>query len=194
MTETVRQICTRAARKTGDSSEGQKTPVAYDMSVLRDALTAWYLSAVEVGTFGALTDVYKSDDYTAKENERVRMDAAITVTLPTTVIDRFSGCTRPPIDLSPVVVTYPTVDGYPQYNLYDAMLGAWVRLDGLGLDDAAPLSQRGPDGLASVVAVLVMEERGMEPGPLLLSRAARFRLSLAARHGAERQAVRGDYF
>lgn len=194
MSETVRQICTRAARKVGASSEGQIAPKDYDMGVLKDTLTAWYLSAVDAGTFGALRDIAKTANYTAKENERIRKDAAVTITLPTTITDRCTGRTRTPYDLTPIVVTYPTQDGFPQYNLYDASLGSWVRLDTLTLDSVAPLSGRSADGLASVVAVLVMEERGMEPGPLTLSRAARFRLSLAAKHGVTREAVASQYY
>lgn len=194
MTETVRQVCTRAARKIGASSEGQIAPVAYDIVVLKDILTSWYMASVDAGTFGALTDISKAEDYTANENERIRLDAAVTITLPTIIAGLCEPQPRTPHDLSQVVVTYPGQDGYPQYNLYDASQGAWVRLDGLGLDDAAPLSGRGADGLASVIAVLVMEERGIEPGPLTLSRAARFRLSLSSRHGAERVPVAHTFY
>lgn len=194
MTETVRQICTRAARKVAAAEEGRPAPEAYDMAVLKDILTAWYVSAVDAGTFGALTDIAKAVNYTAKENERIRKDAAVTITLPTTITGPCEPEPRTPHDLSQVVVTYPGQTGYPQYNLYDASLGAWVRLDSLTLESPAPLSGRSPDGLASVVAVLVAEERGLEPGPLTTSRAARFRLSLAARHGAQRQAVAHTFY
>ncbi len=194
MSETVRQICTRAARKIGASNEGRQSPAPYDIEVLADYLIGWYPQALEEGTFGRLNDVYESADYTAEEFDRVRKDAAITVTIPDTIDDAVTGETRVPLDLAPIVVTYPGETGYPQLHLYDATEGDWVRLDGLTLESTAPLSSRSPDGLACVVAMGIMEERGQEPGPATQRSAGRFLAGLSQRNASARRTVDYEYF
>lgn len=190
MTETVRQIVTRAARKIGAANEGQPSPAPYDADVLKQALLDWYLTAIDAGTFGALKPVSVSADYTAKENERIANISGgdITITLPVTVTDRWTCKPRAPRDGAVVQVSGDTT------WLYDSALGDWVDLGALTLESAAPLSGRSADGLASVVAVLVMEERGLEAGAQTVARAARFRMALAADHGVRREPVRHDFF
>lgn len=194
MTETVRQILTRAARKIGQATEGQPAPTAYDMDNLLGTLQAWYESSINGGLFGQLVDVFKDEAYTAVEFDRVRKDAAVTITIPDTITDPDTGEERAPLDLCPIVVTYPGQADYPQLNVYDADVGDWVRLDGLTLDSDAPLSGRGANGLAALVAALAMEEQGLQPGRVTVSQALGFRMNIASRHGSARRAVDYEYF
>lgn len=194
MTETVRQILTRAARKIGQATEGQPAPVPWDMDGLLEILQAWYESSMNGGLFGQLVDVFKDEAYTAAEFDRVRKDAAVTITLPDTITDADTGEERAPLDLCPIVVTYPGQADYPQLNVYDADVGDWVRLDGLTLDSVAPLSGRGANGLAAIVAALKIEDHGLEPGRVMTSQALGFRMNIASRHGSVRRAVDYEYF
>lgn len=194
MSETVRQVLTRAARKVGASSEGQIAPNAYDIGVLKDVLFDWYRTAIDAGTFGELKNVAVQAAYTAGENQRISdvSGASVVITLPATItdVDPETGMTRPRAPRDASVVQIAGGNSF----LYDLAQGAWVNLDTLTLDSPAPLSAKGADGLAAVVAVLVMEERGLEPGALTVSRAARFRLALASRHSQPRQAVAHTFY
>lgn len=194
MTETVREVLTRAARKVALASEGKVAPEAYDIENLKDILFAWYEGSINGGLFGALVDVAKDAAYTAEEFERVRKDAAVTITIPDTITDDETGEDRPPLDLCPIVVTYPGQAGYPQLHIYDADIGDWTRLDTLTLDSDAPLSGRGADGLACVVAVQAMEEYGFAPGRLTIARAARFRFALLTRFASARRPVAYEFY
>lgn len=185
---TCREVITDAARKVGEVSEGRPAPTSYTSDNLLAILQDWYLQSVNSGMFGRLNEVLATVDYTAKEFDRVKAADGVTVTLPETITH--GGLARAPMDLALVVV----VGTAPAYHLYDANLGAWVRLDGLTLDVEAPLSQRGRDGLASLLAAEVIEDYGQPPGAVLMGRAGRFLATISARDASQRRDVDYEYF
>jgi hypothetical protein len=185
---TCREIITDAARKVGEVSEGRPAPTSYTADNFLAVLQAWYEQSVNTGLFGRLNDVLVSADYTAKEFDRITLDGAPTITYPSTITD--CGTTRSPLDLALIV----TAGASPEYRLWDANLASWVRLDGLTLDSVAPLSLRGRDGLASLLAAMVIEDYGEEPRPILTGRAGRFLSTISARDGSQRRDVDYEYF
>ncbi len=184
---TCREVITDAARKVGEVSEGRPAPTSYTADNLLAILQAWYEQSVNTGMFGRLNDVLATVDYTAKEFDRIKASDGVTVTIP----DTFSDCgrARPPLDLALVVIAGAS----PEYHLYDSNVGDWVRLDGLTLDSLAPLSLRGRDGLASVLAAMVLEDYGQEPGPIIMARAGRFITTISQRDASQRREVDYEY-
>lgn len=189
---TCREIITSALRKIGGVSEGQPAPVPYDAQVALETLQGWYIGAVNQGVFGRLNDVLVEDDYEVEEFDRVTVTsgAPLTITFPATVDD--CGTERSPVDLCPVVVANNDTTTGTQSYLYDANVSAWVALDDLGLDDEAPLSNRGSEGLACLLAVALAEGRGKTVGPITSGRAATFVATLTARGGSQRRTVGYD--
>lgn len=190
---TCRDIITSAMRKlrqlpSGDSASADEADDGLT------ALQAMYLSWVGQGLFGRLTDVIKDAAYTAEEWERVRKDAAVTITIPDTITDDATGDERAPYDLALIEVIYPT-DGTRQISLYDANLGVWVRLDSLTLDSDAPLSGRGEHGLACALATYWADEFGIElVGPATARSATNFRLQLSYKVGVQRRSNQAVYY
>lgn len=191
---TVRAIINAALRKVGVVNEGQAAAPDYDAANGLEVLQAWYDGAMAAGLFGRLTDVVSEVDYTAKEFERITNtgDADIVVTLPATVADALTGETRVPLDLAPVVVVYP--GAAPQNYVYDGIVGDWVLLTALTLDDAAPFSQRGSDGLACLLAVQMADEYGYPVGQVTVGRATRFLTTLNQRNGSQRRNADHEFF
>lgn len=186
---TVRRVATAAARKIGVSSEGQPTLQPYDMDVGLEILSGIYDHMMATGDFGRLTDVKVEADYTAKEFERITNTTAtdVTITLPATIEDVcVEGDERIPYDLCPVVVVDPTT-GVPSNYIYDAIVGDWVALFDLTLDSEAPLSTRGMDNLACVLAAAWADERGGQVGELTRARAATFFSTIRQRNGSDRR-------
>lgn len=121
------------------------------LAVLQDLYVTW----VDKGRFGALTEVIATADYTAGENERIRADGH-TITFPLNITDADTGLNRAPNDLALVVVI--TAGQEPVRKIYDANRGEWVSLTGLTANGEAPLSSRGQDGLAACLAVQIADE------------------------------------
>lgn len=171
---TVRDIATRAARWVA-LVDGQ---VPLDASIASQALFALQALYGDLITRGAdLTDVYKSADYTANENERVTNSTSITVTLPSTITDVDTQTTRPPRDFSTVVVVGST----PATYVYDANLAAWVHIEGLTLNSAAPWSAFLGQSLAAMLAVFMAEEGGLVVPPACATMAGEGRNRIIAR-------------
>jgi hypothetical protein len=191
---TVRQIVTAALRKVGVVSEGQPAPTAYDAQNALEVLQGWYDASMASGLFGRLEDVIVDDDYEAKEFERVTNTSAsaISVTLPLTITDDPNSAERVPLDLCPVVVIDPGED--PLNYIYDGIVGDWISLNDLTLDSVAPLSQRGRDGLSSVLAVKISEEFGYTVGPATLGSAQKFLTTIAERRNSPRVTTEGSYY
>jgi hypothetical protein len=189
---TCQQIITSALRKIGVVNEGAPTPNPYDAQVALGVLQGWYFTAMAQGVFGRLTDVTVEDDYEADEFERILniSDGDVTITLPETIDD--CGTTRAPVDLCPVVVVDPGVE--PLNYVYDALVGDWVSLNGLALTDEAPLSSRGPDNFACVLAIAIAEERGQEIGGITAARAAAFVAALTHRNASQRRDVDYEFY
>lgn len=207
MVETVRDIATKAARKLGILRAGGELKAA-DAQDMLASLTSFYQECVNVGTFGRVSDVPISAAYTgtAGVNQHINVLTAdtVTITLPKTVpyyywdtwmpcrdygwglnvpLGGDTGANVPP-DKSVVRITSEFNAGRASY-VYDGTVQRWMRFDNLELEDEAPLSARGADGLAAVLAERVADEFGQETlSPLTMRAANRYRVALVTHHGS----------
>jgi hypothetical protein len=164
---TVRDIITTAMRRARIIGLG-RAPKAAEADDGLVALQGYYDGLFAHGPFSALADVYTTENYTAKENERIVADGA-TITIPDTLEEG----TRTPKDLSAVIVITDTT----QRN-YVFSLGRWEACDALTLDSEAPLSKRDKEGLACALAVDLAESYAQAVGPRVMEKASRFNSSL----------------
>lgn len=112
------------------------------------ALQSFYDQLVTGGMFGTLRDFYKTDEYEAKEGERITAPAGVTITFPETLSDNDNGGDRVPRDLACIETI---IDGARTVKIWDRT--GWVDLLGLDLNDTAPLAERNAFGLAAALAV-----------------------------------------
>lgn len=201
---TCRAVAASALRKIGKAGGGRE-PRQADLDTAMDVLRGLYRQLITVGAFGRLIDVIPTTDYVARENERVfRSNSGCTkVDLPLTVdasrdlgdpLDYGSrwvppgdelAHARPPRDCSVVEV----VDGFTGVEtqfIYDGQAKKWQGLHDLLPDSRAPLADRDPDGLASLLAAQINDEFGGGIGALTLRAAAEFRSALAHRYSHSR--------
>lgn len=166
---------------------------------------------------GPLTDVDVTADYTAGENERVRVQEGYTVTvsLPNSVASSGSspsdyGFTRSP---TPATGYADPADGYVRRQprdgsrieivgttqdlyFYRSDINTWASVYDLTLDSTLPLSARyvGPFG-ALVAQRMIDRWPGLfEPTPSLARRIARANSAMMVRPGTARDPVVGEYF
>ena len=159
-----RDIVTTAMQKAGLLAIGE-TPTADEGAAGLDELQAMYDDLVFTGQFGELTDVYKTEDYTAKEFERIFANDA-TITLPDTIDE--GGDIRKPKDLSVIVINETTWRMF----VWD---GSWVEMSNLTLDTDAPLATRNKQGLACYLATLFVDAFGGEVSLTTMQRGYRFK-------------------
>jgi len=183
---TCRDIITRALRKARVYAAGEE-PSAEDMADGLDELQNLYEQWGSGGMFGRLSDVHTNADYEASPGERVVLTEDATVTIPETIYD--DGSDYPPYDLSFIEVIAP--DSVTRY-LYSG--GRWVEIGALGLDDEAPLANRGRGGLAACLALAYAEEFGAEVGPGVARQAAAFKTALSLKMGSDAARTAPDYF
>lgn len=173
---TVRDIVTRALRMTG-VIDREDDPTAAElrdgMTVLQTLYDGWLTG----GMFGRLTDVYESGSYEAEEGQRVFLDSG-TLTLPTLIDNE-----RKPRDL--VAIEAFVTGGARTAYIWDRT--AWVQINDLDDDAAAPLADRGSNGLAACVAVAYVEEFGGQVGPGTLMQCRNFKMALSYKFGSERE-------
>lgn len=205
MVETCGDIGTKALKKLGVLRAGGEMKAA-DAADMLASLTSQYMEWVAGGTFGRVynTPVSSASTITATPNQHVNIlvDGAVTVELPMTVDWCYWQNWRPcrdygwglsvpfggddgrnvPRDKAVVMVTDQYKTTRATY-VYDGTVQRWMRIDGLTLTDEAPLSARGPDGLASVVAMRMADEYGIQPGPSIITAANRYKLALVSNHG-----------
>ena len=160
---TCRDIITTALRKARQIASGE-TPSDDEAADGMAVMQGMYLGMVDGATFGQFTDVIPTEDYEALEGDRVRNDDAFTITIPTTYEDS-DGIDRTPRDLSIIEVWTGSAR---QISVYDATVGAWLRLDSLTLDAVAPFATRNPDGLACALSMYLAEEYGAQVGPMTM--------------------------
>jgi hypothetical protein len=186
MATTCRDIVHLALRKIGVLRAG-KNPTAGEAADVLASLQGFYN---DYATTIGLTDVLVTEDYEAKEFERVFADAAsnVTITIPETIEDADTGDDRQPKDLALIVVAIGQAGQEVRY-LYDGNAGAWVSLNGLTLASNAPLASRGSDGLACCLAELIADEFGGVVGPVTMRSAARFRSGLTHRFSTAHDAA-----
>jgi hypothetical protein len=181
-------------------------PTTAELSDGLAALQSLYDAMVSAGSFGRLNDIVVTADYTAQEFDRIFVDtaSAVTVTVPDT-FDRTcmdppttandpSASTRPPRDLSAIVIN--TIDTTErEVYVSDAHIGQWVNVLALGLNDIAPLSLRNTDGLACRLAMVVAADYSdRNVNPLTLDGANRFLSELTHRAGSPRYETQVDAF
>jgi hypothetical protein len=208
---TCRAIVNGALRKLGKLAAGREARDA-DRDDALEALRGLYRFLITSGAFGRLKDVVPTGaTYTAGENERIfrNDDATLSVTLPEIVrrdcsprpYDDECACPsgdvatdmRPPRD-GAVVVVSDAFTGVTVHYIYDGQLRLWQSIDGLDVDDAAPLSTRDAEGLKALLATRLVDEFGGAIGPATVQLAGMFQANLTTRFSAPREMSHTEYF
>lgn len=204
MASTVRDVGTLALKKLGVLRAGGEMK-APDGESARASLQSYLMGCVNAGTFGRVGKVVVStaQAVTAAYNQHVNATVGgVTVDLPETMDACFwenfepygdygwpwcspyygdSGVTTPR-DKSVVMVTSTENDDRLVY-VFDATVQRWMRLDNLTLNAEAPLSARDVDGLASVLAVRLSDEYGIDPRAATVLAASRYKMALVSAYG-----------
>lgn len=205
MVETCGDIGTKALKKLGVLRAGGEMTAA-DAADMLASLSSQYIEWVTGGTFGRVynTPVSSSGTVTASPNQHINIltPDEVTVDLPATVEWFYWENWRPcrdygwglsipfggsdglnvPRDKAVVMVTDQYGATRATY-VYDGTVQRWMRVDSLTLTDEAPLSARGPDGLAAVMAMRVADDYGLTPGQATIMAANRYKLALVSNHG-----------
>lgn len=182
---TCRTIITRGlqmARVVGIGRDPRAAESELGLETMQGMYDAMFAGAM----FGRLTDVYKSENYTAKEGERIYNDGA-TITIPTTITD--DGDERAPRDLSAIVVI---ASGLPTNRVYSN--GAWRNCSALSLDSDAPFAERDAIGLSALLATDLAGAFGQELPPMWRMRGLQFKGSLSYKLGSTQPEREGVYF
>jgi hypothetical protein len=191
---TCLEIITSAYRKAG-VMDAAGTLSASDGQVGLELLQEVYLDILAKGFLGRLNEVNVTDDYEALEFDRVLVttEDAVTVTIPLTYEDADTGEVRAPKDYAVVTVSDGLSDARQLY-IFDAIYGAWSRVDELALDDYAPLSGRFPAGLRAHVAIKRAAEDGLPMSAGIVRDAATMNLALANRFDGPSRPVEVEFF
>jgi hypothetical protein len=166
-------------------------PVADESALGLSLFQDLWRDAVELGAFGAVTEVLASADYTASEGERV-FSAGFTITLPTTITDCSTGQARRPRDMAMIQGVNAGSD--PQISLYDAHVGAWVRVDGLDFPTACPFGARYRHGLKCALAYRMAASLQRPPAQSTVGYAAGLASVFSRKPSAPRRTVQSEYF
>lgn len=192
---TCSDIIKGAFRRSGmsrDVDEVRPREMDRGLQVLQDV----YMGLVASGAFGRFNDVLVTDDYDAKEQDRilVNTEASVTISYPQTVEDDSAeGGYRPPLDGSAIITT----DVYSTdivAHVYDATYAAWTPIEGLALASYAPLSSRYRAALEARLAVRLCEENGIAVTPELRRQEGQGILALLSRYDAPRRDLEANYF
>jgi hypothetical protein len=190
---TARAIITRAMRKLRLLAAGgvpTANEAADGLAVLQGIYDGWTTN----GTFGPLSQLLGSESpYVGDVIAWGTPDGETDIELPTRLQDARTGETVPPPDLSYAEVVKES-DNTRRAFVWDARWGGWRRIDSIGLDSDAPLSGRGAEGLAALLALHMAEEFGAQVGPVVLREAGSFQRSLAASPGEAPTATQAVYF
>lgn len=201
-------IIKRALRKLRVLGGGRE-PEADQAEDAMQSLQSLIVETVGTGGIGRLNDVIASVDYTAREFDRIRCDAAgLTITLPITITPQmwtaydYGWCQdygwrmwtkpRPPFDRCPVVVIDNS--GNETTSLYCAYQGKWVAINSLGLKDPFPFPSYLEDGFAAMLAEAVADEYGRAPGPITMRQSNRARYMLSYKMDSQRRTTRVQHF
>ena len=129
---------------------------------------------------GVWREVAVTAAYTAREGDRCTVTSPGAVTLPTTVTDCETGCTRPPLDLAKVQIIGSV--GNAGLWLYSATKGAWGQADSLELKSELPFGPEDDDGIAAILGVNMQDEYSENPlGDRTIALAQQFARSVRAR-------------
>jgi hypothetical protein len=210
----IRDIVKGAMKKLSVLPMGRDPTAAQGEDALLQ-LQDLYRELVGLGVFGRLNDVLvQTDTYDANENERVVCDnpTGVTVALPEIITSNGSNALppydpcacdygrgscetlpRPPRDGTAIVVVDVFSD-CEEYYVYDANRAFWVRLDGLTLDDKAPLANRYANGLMAKLALRLASSFGRQPTPLLIGEVNSFHYEISHKADRSRRPVVAEYF
>jgi hypothetical protein len=165
--------------------------ISDDLEVAMARLQGMVMAVAEARGPWSVVDV--TADYTAGEDERVRVQAGavITVTLPNTVDDGVGG-QRAPRDGARVDI----VGQSRAMSIYRSDTNSWITATDLGVDDDLPFNGAYHWGLAAMLAVdLANAWPGRaSPTALTLARAAEAKAQLATTVGVPRAVVAAEYF
>lgn len=177
-----RDLIVKSARKLGLIRAGGTMSDA-DAADFLASLESQYAEWITQGAFGPIRPVIQTTDATAGLNQHLNNigDTPLTVTLPTSVSDWWIDSIVP-YDCSVVQVTSLQPDR--QTYIYDGTVQRWMQIGTLTLEDEAPLSARGSDGLASILAVRLADEYGSDLlSPITLRQANAYKIALVTRPG-----------
>lgn len=207
MPHSVRDVCTLALRKLGVLRAGG-TPTSADAETARLSLESWYAEAITQGTFGRVYNVVVATPQTVTPYPNMHVSATtddVIVDLPQTVPADYWWTYQPcrdygwgkfvplggdpevivPRDKAIVQVTSSTNNTRLTY-IFDRTNQRWMRTDTIALEDEAPLSARGIDGLASLLAMRMTEYFGPELlSPITQQSANRYKVALVTNYGNE---------
>jgi hypothetical protein len=182
----------KRARISGDLDEVRPREMDRGLQVLRDV----YMGLIGSGAFGRFNDVIVTADYDAKEQDRILVNTedAVSITYPQTVEDDSAeGGQRPPLD-GAVIMTTDVYATDIVAHVYDAAYAAWTPVEGLALDDFAPLSRRYRAGLEARLAVRLADEHGVAITPELRRQEAQGILALVSRYDAPRRDMEATFY
>lgn len=206
---TVGDVIRLSLKKLGVLRSGGE-PTSSDAADGLASLASWYQECISKGTFGRVGNVVvtQAGEATAYPNVHVNeMVSGVTINLPDTVPYNFWYTWRPcrdygwglnvplggdpsmvvPRDKSVIQVTSKLNDERATY-IYDATVQRWMRIDNLTLTSEAPLSARGYDGLASVLAVRLIDLFGAElVTPTTIQAANSYRTALVTNHAVNEE-------
>lgn len=205
--KTARDVINLSLKKIGVLRSGGEAS-ASDAADALASLASLYEEWISQGSFGRVRDVVVNvaGEATAYPSVHINeMVDGVTIDLPSVVPYDYWYTWRPyrdygwglnvplggddgnnvPRDKSVVRITSSENTTRATY-IYDGTIQRWMRIDNLTLTDEAPLSARGFDGLASVLAIRLTELFGSElAGPQTLRSANRYSVALVTNYGNE---------
>lgn len=205
--KTARDVITLSLKKIGVLRSGGEAS-ASDAADALASLASLYEEWISQGAFGRVRDVVVNvaGEATAYPSVHINeMVDGVTIDLPSVVPYDYWYTWRPyrdygwglnvplggddgnnvPRDKSVIRITSSENTTRATY-IYDGTIQRWMRIDNLTLTDEAPLSARGFDGLASVLAIRLTELFGSElAGPQTLRSANRYSVALVTNYGTE---------
>lgn len=205
--KTARDVITLSLKKIGVLRSGGEASTS-DASDALASLASLYEEWISQGAFGRVRDVVVNvaGEATAYPSVHINeMVDGVTIDLPSVVPYDYWYTWRPyrdygwglnvplggddgnnvPRDKSVIRITSSENTTRATY-IYDGTIQRWMRIDNLALTDEAPLSARGFDGLASVLAIRLTELFGAElAGPQTLRSANRYSVALVTNYGNE---------
>lgn len=199
---TCRVLTKRSLRMIGVLASGEDAD-ASDASDALEALQGMLLSLPGMWW----TDVEVSANYTAEENERIRVNSnsAVTVTIPVAVGSEVKVLTccgqtvlkcegfadRAPRDGARVQVTDTNSNAAVTYY-YCADVAAWMPVESLTLNSEVPVNADMTDGLAAMLAVRLAPEYGADLSPVVVGLDQTTRSRMRARYGRRANVAADD--
>lgn len=205
---TTREIGQLALRKLGLLRAGGTASDAEIQDCL-EALSSLYMQWIDGGAFGRVRNVpiARSGSMTTGVNQHLNVltEDAVDLSLPSIVPYDYWDTYMPsrdygwglnvpfggndgqnvPPDKSVILITDQFGSGRATY-VYDGTVQRWMSVSDLTLDDEAPLSARNLDGLASVLAVRVVDQFGdTNLSQLTMRSANKYQLALVTSFGGD---------